>query len=72
MMDKRFQRIGIGTKIINEVLYVLKKEGVRYARLGYVKSNLQARNFWIKNNFISTGIESETDSYTVVVMQREL
>ena len=41
-------------------------------RLGYIKGNQESERFWTKNNFIPTGIESETDYYTIVVMQRDL
>ncbi|WP_077613135.1 GNAT family N-acetyltransferase [Clostridium sp. Marseille-P2415] len=72
MMDQDFQRIGIGTEIIMEILFYLKEENFRYVRLGYIKGNQESESFWIKNKFIPNGIESETDDYTIVVMQREL
>ena len=72
MMNKEYQGLGIGTKIIDEVLYILKKEGYCYARLGYIKGNLESENFWNKNKFIYTGTESEKEGYTVLVMQRDL
>jgi len=72
MMNKNYQGIGIGSKIIEEVLYFLKIEGYIYTRLGYVKGNLQSETFWTKNKFISIGSELEKESYTIVVMQRTL
>ena len=72
MMNKKYQSLGIGTKIIDEAIYFLKKEGFKYVRLGYIKGNLESENFWIRNKFTSAGIESETESYTIVVMQRDL
>ncbi|SEW10204.1 GNAT family N-acetyltransferase [[Clostridium] fimetarium] len=72
MLNKEYQGIGIGTKIINDALNFLKKEGYGCARLGFVKGNLQSEKFWTKNKFIPTGIEVEKENYTVVVMQRDL
>lgn len=69
MMNADLQGKGIGTKVIYEVVEVLKQE-FSYIRLGYVKGNLQAESFWMKNGFEKIGIESETDEYTVVVMQK--
>jgi len=72
MLNKEYQGLGIGTKIINDTLNFLKKEGCGCARLGFVKGNLQSQNFWTKNKFIHTGIDVEKENYTVVVMQRDL
>ena len=72
MLNKEYQGLGIGTKIINDALNLLKKEGYGYVRLGYIKGNLESENFWIKNKFIPTGIKVEKENYTVIVMQREL
>lgn len=72
MLNKEFQGIGIGTKIITELLSFLKKENFCYVKLGYIKGNQESKNFWIKNQFVPTKIESETDSYVIVSMQRKL
>jgi len=72
MMNKNYQGIGIGSNIIEEVLYFLKFKGYSYVRLGYIKGNLQSKAFWTKNKFNPAGIESERESYTIVVMQRTL
>lgn len=72
MMNKDIQRTGIGTEIITETLCYLKEESFRYARLGYIKGNKESQQFWLKNKFLPNGIESETEDYTVVLMQREL
>lgn len=63
---------GIGTSIITEVCLYLKKIGFTYVRLGYIKGNPQSEAFWIKNHFIKTGDEVQTDDYAIVVMQRTL
>ena len=70
-MNVDIQGKGIGTQIIQEVEEELKKE-FSYIRLGYVKGNVQAESFWLKNGLKKTGVESETDDYTVVVMQKTI
>lgn len=72
MMNVNLQGSGIGTSIISECLQYLKSIQFRYAKLGYVKENYQAKSFWLKNHFKPTGIESQQESYTIVVMEREL
>lgn len=71
MMNADLQGKEIGTQIIREVVEALKKEFL-YIRLGYVKGNLQAEAFWLKNGFQKTGVESETEHYTVVIMQKDI
>lgn len=71
MMNAELQGMGIGTQIIQELVEELRKEYF-YIRLGYVKGNVQAEQFWLKNRFEKTGVESETESYTVVVLQRKI
>jgi len=46
--------------------------GINYIRLGYVKTNIQSKSFWFKNGFLPTGIESENEKYTVVVLERNI
>ena len=72
MMNKEFQHKGIGTKIVTDIFSYLKKRGFSYVRLGYIKGNNESMNFWIKNSFKPTGIETHEENYTIVVMQRIL
>lgn len=72
MMEKAMQGTGIGSAIVADILACLKKEGFSWVRLGYIKGNLQSEGFWKKNGFLPTGVESKTDNYTIVVMQKEL
>lgn len=71
MMDADEQGKGTGSQIISELCGALKEEFTR-VRLGYVKGNGQSENFWMKNLFEKTGVESKTDHYDVVMMQRTL
>lgn len=71
IMNKEFQGSGVGTAIIEDIILYLK-EDFSYVKLGYIKGNPQAENFWKKNKFRPVGNEVETDSYTIVNMQRAL
>jgi len=72
MMERRFQRRRIGSCIIGETLSALKEMGFLQVRLGYVEKNEQSKSFWSKNGFMPTGVRSERDGYTVVMMQKKL
>lgn len=72
MMNRDFGGKGIGSAIVQKVLACMKKEGMQQARLGYIKGNRQARNFWLKNGFQPTGDGKDTEDDTVVVLEREL
>lgn len=72
ILRKDLQGKGTGTAIINELLVFLEEQGFRYVRLGCVKGNPESRAFWEKNRFAPTGVELPTDSYIIVVMERNL
>ena len=71
MMNKEYQGKGVGSRIISEMCDVLRKY-FRYIRLGYVSTNMQARNFWMKNGFEHTGLQSKEELYTVNVLEKTL
>ena len=71
MMNKEYQGKGVGSGIISKVCDVLRKY-FRYIRLGYVSTNMQARNFWMKNVFDHTGIQSKGELYTVNILEKTL
>lgn len=72
MVDKTVQGKGIGSSIINECCSHLKRIGFLYIRLGYVEGNPQSRYFWQKNGFEDTGIKTNENKYTVIVLQKKL
>lgn len=72
IMNKEFQGLGVGTAIITDIVLYLKEKNFGHVRLGYIKGNQQAQNFWLKNQFIATGKEVETGSYTIINMQRKI
>lgn len=72
MVDQAYQGNGVGSLIIQEALSALGTIGFVYVRLGYVETNAQSRAFWYKNGFEPTGVKSEQDKYTVVMMQKAI
>ena len=72
ILRKDLQGRGVGTEMMNELLAFLKEQGFLYVRLCYVKGNPESRAFWVKNQFVPTGVEPEGDGYTMVVVQRGL
>ncbi len=71
MVAAQRQGCGLGTLLVSEITACLRAWGFRRTRLGYVKGNAQSRAFWRKNGFAETGLQTNTESYTIVVMQRE-
>ena len=71
MMNKKYQGKGIGSQIIRGSLGYLKKF-YKTARLGYVSTNEQSKNFWAKNGFKPTGAEYQQPEYLVKVMEKDL
>lgn len=66
MTDAMEQGQGTGSAIVGELCAALEGFGFAHVRLGYVKGNGQSRHFWKKNRFAETGVEYDTDGYTVV------
>ena len=63
---------GIGSSIIAGILTYLRSLGFCACRLGYVKTNVQSKVFWLKNGFVPTGVESVQEKYTIVMMEKEI
>lgn len=72
MMEQRWQGKNIGTEIITEACQYLKDLGFSMAALGYAKGNTQSKAFWLKNHFVKSGVEKQTENYISVYMQRHL
>lgn len=72
MVSKNCQRKGVGTYIVNALSKTLGAEEYNRIRLGYVKTNLSARNFWLKQGFQPTGAEFARELYTVVEAEKTL
>lgn len=71
-MNPNLQGQGIGTVIISECIAYLAQLGFRKVRLGIDKGNPQSKAFWLKNAFTFTGEAYESDSSTILVMERNL
>ena len=72
MVNADFQGRGIGSFLISELFQYLKSLEYERIRLGYVEGNEQSRNFWLKNGFQDTGLRNQADTYTVVVMNKDI
>ena len=72
MVSKSYQRKGIGTYIAKALSQTLRTEGYVRIRLGYVKTNLSAQSFWLKQGFQPTGAESVRENYTVIEAEKIL
>ena len=71
MVDQAYQRKGIGSQIVTEVLAYFTKN-FRKARLAYVKGNSQSQHFWEKQGFKPIGSEVKQELYTVVIVEQSL
>lgn len=70
MVDGAWQGKGIGSLIVTQSLDYLQSLGFSVCRLGYVKTNPQSRAFWEKNGFLPTGVQSQQEHYTIVIMEK--
>ena len=71
-MNDTLQGQGIGTDIISDSVAYLAQVGFKKVRLGIDKGNPQSKAFWLKNGFVFTGEEYESDGSTILVMERKL
>lgn len=72
MLRSEEQGKGLGTEIVSELCNFVRKRGFTHIRLGYVKGNPQSKAFWEKNHFVPTGIETQSENYTIVILERDL
>ena len=72
MCEVSVQNCGVGTKIITELLNVLKEYGYKSVQLAWVKGNPQAEHFWMKNGFEIIKETASTASECVILAGRDL
>ena len=72
MVSKSYQRKGIGTYIVKALSQALGADGYMRIRLGYIKTNLSARSFWLKQGVQPTGAEFVREHYTVIEAEKRL
>jgi len=71
MVDASLQGKGIGSAIVEKVCSCLKSQ-FDFVRLGYVRGNVQAENFWLKNEFKPTGSIIRKDGLVIITTQRSI
>lgn len=62
----------MGSQIVEEFCRMVANEGIDTIRLGWVKGNKQAEQFWHKNHFVETGQTSEEELLTIIIAERKL
>lgn len=72
MVDAKYQKKGIGSSIIQNVVTGVKQAGLKRIELAYAKGNAQSEKFLLKNGFVKDGREIPVPGYTVVVMEQQL
>lgn len=72
IVDAAEQGHGLGRQLINDVLAMLKTEGVSEVRLGRIAGNPQSEHFWQVCGFSDNGLGYDTEDYHVTVMSRML
>ena len=72
MLDARLQGLGLGSRLVSELLEALGAYGFRRAALGVVAGNPQAEAFWRKNGFEFYGEPRSGRQPVIRTMQRML
>ena len=72
MLDINVQNKGIGSVIINKICIFLKKRRFNNIELAYIEDNIQAKNFWLKNNFLLKRNVTKLERFNVVSMYKML
>ena len=72
MVEAERQGVGLGRRIVGDVLLMLRSCGVREVRLGRVEGNPQSERFWRACGFADNGLGYDTDAYHVAVMAKRL
>jgi len=71
MLRSDLQGHGEATQLMSEICAFLC-ESCDFIRLGYVKGNQQSQHFWHKNGFLPTGVIAHTETYDIVMMEKQL
>ena len=72
IVDSAHQGKGLGRRLVNDVLAMLKAQGVMEVRLGRIAGNPQSEHFWRVLGFMENGMGYDTDDYHVTVMAKGL
>lgn len=72
MVACEYQGQGVGSRIIEHCMHVIKRAGFHLVRLGIDDGNPQSERFWRKNKFVKTGQVYEQEHAAVIMMERIL
>lgn len=72
MIEKTIQNQGIASNIINDLVNYLKTLNYQEIRLAWVKTNPQAKHFWLKNHFVALKETISNTNDQVILASRSL
>ena len=72
ILDGARQGVGLGRRLVSDVLAMLKAEGITEVRLGRIEGNPQSEHFWHVCGYVENGLGYDTEDYHVVVMVKRL
>lgn len=72
MVERAVQGQGVGSRIVSALCDCLHTMGYDAVSLAYAKGNGQSKTFWEKQGFTPTGEERPGETYTAVVLRRNL
>ncbi len=72
ILDGAVQGRGLGRRLVQDVLAMLKQQGVTEVRLGRIQGNPQSEHFWHVCGFEENGLGYDTEEYHVIVMAKKL
>lgn len=61
MVKKDLQKTGIGSRIIEELLFFLMESGIEVVRLDAIEEDPETMRFWTSNGFFPSLMETRTD-----------
>lgn len=74
MVKKDLQKTGIGSRIVQELLFFLMESGIEYVRLDAIEEDQKAMHFWNTNGFFPTMRETRADAVQnhITEMERQI
>lgn len=73
MVDAKYCGKGIGTNIYFEIEKVIQLLCFEKVRLGYVETNQQSKNFWLKKcGFVDIKEKKKLENYTIQICEKKL
>lgn len=72
MVNKDMQGKGVGSILIDKIMWMLKGIGFKNVMLGCIKDNAEAYGFWTEKGFEKIGKETDTGDYIILSMSKQL